>query len=314
MQQFAKTNSDTAHADINEAHAADDETPETRLLREAARLVNSPSGAMLDRAVDEALHQLMVYLGAEFAVLRLFDHKPRVLLPIRFFAAGDVREFVIPDNHDRQLPWYSAQIDAGKVVSLPHGSEDLPVDALAERDYMARFGLCSLLVIPIEVDDQSLASLTLGARTRVCVWRGQAQQSVVAFVQLLGGILRRQAIVDALHSYQGQLHAALARTHLDVWALDLRHPARSFTSTMGFAIDGYVPNQLPDVINLLLKDVHPVDRTAIADLIERCSRGELETFAQSYRLRTAGDRPFLGRMQSLFGARRTKVCPCTSPA
>jgi GAF domain-containing protein len=69
-----------------------------------------------------------------------------------------------------ELPWYTGTLLRGETVACSRLLEDLPEEAMREREYSARVGFRSNLMIPLNVSGRPLAVLSIGSFRRERAW------------------------------------------------------------------------------------------------------------------------------------------------
>lgn len=282
------------------------------LLQAGANLAITPR-AELDQALQTILARLLTELDAGFAVFQFYTHIDDVLTLLRQVTAGIVPDLFAADGQTAAAAWFFDLAAAGKPVYLHRGAALRPPELEWLHDDVVRHDLHALLLIPLHIPlhikDSTFACLAFGSYTGAPVWDAATQQGLAAFATILGGILRRQAIENALRDDQEQLRTTIDAARLDVWTLNLRDPARSFATTFHYNEVRSAPVSLSEVVELVLGRVHPEDRPRLAQLLAGCVRGEVESLIESYRLRMVGQEDYLWVESHAFLVRDTQGQP-----
>ena len=149
-------------------------------------VINMPSPCSLQSADVEQVGRLAVTLSRQFARSHHVDigvafareltelaaaTKVEVCQLIEFAESGAVTRVYAPSaganvtNESSPTPpeaWLVQRLSRGELVFVSR-SEDLPPDAVAEREGMRRTGGCSILGVPALVDGQVMCALVLAS-------------------------------------------------------------------------------------------------------------------------------------------------------
>jgi formate hydrogenlyase transcriptional activator len=159
----------------------------------SARCLNAPLD-QLDREIEQGLHEVNSFFGGDRIILWEF--------------AEDGREAVITHSHaeagasppssallHETLPYIFSNVRGLKNLSVSR-LEDLPPDALVDRQYLERSGIQSFLVIPLIVGGSIRGALSLACTRTERVW---SNEDLFRF-QRIGSVL--SGALDRKHSHQ----------------------------------------------------------------------------------------------------------------
>ena len=124
---------------------------EKMLVDISSRFVNLPADC-LDAILDDALERIAVLLNLDFIALwqNLAENgeSPVVYKLTHMYPSdGDLKS---SDLTEEQLPWYKQQMLAGKIASFS-SLEELPPEAVQDREFARQLGIKSNLCIPLTV-------------------------------------------------------------------------------------------------------------------------------------------------------------------
>jgi PAS domain S-box-containing protein len=123
---------------------------ETMIAELSSKFINLPSGE-IDKEIKEGLRRLVEFLDVGRSVIMEFS-KNRTKLRIRhIYKSPGIQS--LSGNVDEMFPWYTEKVRHGvtlKYINLP---DELPEEALHEREYCLSVGLKSSLTVPLNVGE-----------------------------------------------------------------------------------------------------------------------------------------------------------------
>ena len=126
------------------------------------------------------------------------------------FAIGDLAQL---------LPWYAASLRRGEVLRFDRLPDDLPAEAVAEREYVTRIGLRSQLTIPFRVGERVIGALGFASFRREVHWSPRIVRSVRLMGEVLANALARKYSANEHLQLRDQLaHSARVNTMGEVVA------------------------------------------------------------------------------------------------
>ena len=122
---------------------------ETLLGDLSASFVSVPAD-QIDALIEDALRRIVQFLGVDRASFGEYLEAQRSLLVTHSYAEPGIPPMP-PSILDDQLPWYTEKIRQGGLLCWHRLPEELPPEAVKEREYVTRVGLKSNLTIPLKV-------------------------------------------------------------------------------------------------------------------------------------------------------------------
>ncbi|HEY3587194.1 MAG TPA: ATP-binding protein [Myxococcaceae bacterium] len=90
------------------------------------------------------------------------------------------------------LPWYTETLRRGEILRFHRLPEDLPLEAAAERDYVSRIGLRSLLTIPFQVGRRVIGAIGFASFRWEVDWNPRLVRSVRLMGEVFANALARK--------------------------------------------------------------------------------------------------------------------------
>ncbi len=134
---------------------------ETLLAELSATFVNLPAAAV-DSQIEAALRRLVEFLGTDRGALAEVLPQQKQLVITHSYHTPPAPPHTRM-NLDEQLPWYSQCIYRGDVLLLATLPDDLPAEAVREREYCLQVGLKSHVMIPLKVTDAVAGAIGFGS-------------------------------------------------------------------------------------------------------------------------------------------------------
>ncbi len=175
--------------------AVDDGMGFERLLTSLSTRFASIEREPLASALDYALEQVCLAMNADRSTLIEFDENG-----------------IIHTSHSRQRPgledpredveleswrWLACRLLNHEVVTVS-GFDELPGEALAEREYARRSGMCSILAVPVTIGDRAVCALMVGSFKRSCDWRAPTLDRARLLAGSLANALARKRADEEL--------------------------------------------------------------------------------------------------------------------
>jgi len=160
-------------------------------------------GEEMDAAIRSVLGDLCRFLGTERSTFLEFSSDGRRFDSTYWWAA----EGIPPTGNleaDR-IRWYAGELRAGRVVALERLPDDLPADALGERQHVAQSGLKSNLAVPVSVGGRVVGGLAIGAFRQHRRWPESLIRRVALFAQLIAGATHRRRQERALEESHAEI-------------------------------------------------------------------------------------------------------------
>jgi signal transduction histidine kinase len=112
---------------------------------------------------------------------------------------------------DEQLPWYTRTICQGEILRFSALPDELPPDAVQEREYCLRVGLKSHVMIPLKVMDVYVGAIGFGSFRRNCDWSDELIQRLRLVGEIFTSALARKRADEALRAGEQSLRQTRER-------------------------------------------------------------------------------------------------------
>jgi signal transduction histidine kinase len=122
---------------------------------------------------------------------------------------------------DKQLPWYAKTIRQGSILRLRKIPEDLPVDAVLEKQYCTKAGMKSHVMIPLKVMDSVIGAIGFASFRDFRDWPDDLVQRLQLVGEIFTNALARKRADEELQSRDKSLR--LTREGLQKLAAKLLH-------------------------------------------------------------------------------------------
>jgi PAS domain S-box-containing protein len=189
---------------------------ESFLARLSATFINLPAEDV-DSQIDRSLQQLVEFLQIERCCLAQFSEDGRQLLVTHSYTVPGFAAMMHVDMA-ALWPWYTARVRAGHVFRLNRLPEDLPAEAVQEREYVLREGAPrSSLAIPFKVGDVVLGGLGVGSFRREIDWSPHVVQSLQLVGQIFANALARRRADLALRESERRFRLLADAAPVMVW-------------------------------------------------------------------------------------------------
>ncbi|HET9036822.1 MAG TPA: GAF domain-containing protein, partial [Myxococcaceae bacterium] len=90
------------------------------------------------------------------------------------------------------LPWYTEALRKGEVLRFDRLPDELPPEAVAERNYVTSIGLRSQLIIPFRVGERVIAAIGFASFGREVQWSPRLVRSVQLIGEVFANALARK--------------------------------------------------------------------------------------------------------------------------
>jgi len=185
-----------------------------RLLADLSVTYANVPGDRVIEEIERGLGRLNEFLGFDRSTFWRFDADGN-----RLALCSVAVEGIAPVPRGPTTPrldWICNQIRAGGTVVLRSLPEDLPAEAVEEREYVARSGIRSHLAIPLRVGGQVIGAIGFGAFEATRSW----PDDLIARLKVVGEVFA-QALV------RSRAHAELAAAHEEIKRLNARLQAEN---------------------------------------------------------------------------------------
>jgi PAS domain S-box-containing protein len=188
---------------------------ETLLAELSATFVNLPAD-QVDSQIESALQRLVVFLG--------IDRGGLAELPV------DQKQIVITHSYhmrgvpplprmmvNEQLPWYAKTIFQGEVLRLCALPDDLPPEAVSEREYCLQVGLKSHVMVPLKVMGTVVGAIGFGSFHGNRDWPDDLIRRLRLVGEIFTNALARKRADIALHESERRFRLMAEAAPVMVW-------------------------------------------------------------------------------------------------
>jgi formate hydrogenlyase transcriptional activator len=179
------------------------------LLTELSARFVGVSSASIDDEIVNALRQIVEVLDLDRSVLgQLAEGGNGFVLTHSWYRSGLVP---IPESAFKDLPWMASMLAHGETVCITH-LDDLPKEAVKEKEVALRFRLLSNATFPLKVGGQLIGAVSFGTMHREREWADALVSRLRLFVEMIGSGLARtraeqatQRALDEVRNLRDQL-------------------------------------------------------------------------------------------------------------
>lgn len=182
---------------------------ETLLAELSATFVNLPAN-QVDSQIESALQRLVMFLDIDrggLAELSIDQMEMVITHSYNTSAAPPHTRSIL----DEQLPWYTRTIYQGEILRFSNLPDDLPPEAVQEREYCLRVGLKSHVMIPLKVMDVYIGAIGFGSFRGNRDWSDDLIQRLRLVGEILTNALARKRADEALRASEQSLRQTRER-------------------------------------------------------------------------------------------------------
>ncbi len=174
----------------------------------SARFV-SVSSASIDDEIVNALGQIVEALDLDRSVLgQRVEGGKGFVHTHSWYRPGLVP---LSESAVKDLPWMASMLARGEAVCISH-IDDLPEEAVKEKEVGRRFGLRSNATFPLQVGGRLIGAVSFGTMHREREWADALVSRLRLFVEMIGNAIARtraetamQAALDEVRRLRDQL-------------------------------------------------------------------------------------------------------------
>lgn len=240
----------------------------------------------VDGAIQQALQTILEFFQVDrCGLLQIFSDK-RVWKITHAAYADNVSPVPVGvELPTSGHPWaYDLLVVQKRIISFSN-LDELPPEANVDKEAYAKFGVLSVLDIPIIVGSSVTHIIAINTVNRTFVW----PQDLIPRLRLLGdvfvGALRRKEMEQDLHASEERLLLASSAAEVGLWTMSLE-TGHVWATPLGRELFGL---SLIEELNLanILELVHPDDRTTVHATIKKAlEAGKFERV--EYRIQRPG--------------------------
>ncbi len=187
----------------------DDRAQFERIISElSAMLINLPAEE-IDRKIEDGLGLVGGFMGVDRCFINQFSEDQTEFRNTHMWTAEGIPydEFVCNVVLNEYVPWFTNQSLSGEPVIFS-STEELPVDAIFEREYVAKTGICSSAVVPLTVGGSVIGNFGFDMIKRQRLWSEDALQRLRLAGEMFTGALtrqRNQVQIEELSRFERQI-------------------------------------------------------------------------------------------------------------
>lgn len=188
---------------------------ETLLAELSGTFVNLPAGRV-DAAIETAMRRLVEFLGVDRGGMAELQPAKKQLVMTHSYHLP----WAPPDTHtilDRALPWYTGAIRRGEVLRLRTLPDDLPPDAVLEREYCLQVGLKSHVMIPFKVEGVVVGAIGFASFRRSHDWPDDLVQRLRLVGEIFANALARKRAEIVLAESEARFRLMAESAPVMVW-------------------------------------------------------------------------------------------------
>ena len=163
---------------------------EQQLAELSATFVSLPAD-QIDQRLDWALQLLLDGLGLDrSSIIELSTDGQRV--EITHSQARPPYPALTPRDLSSEFPWYARMIRKGEILRFDQLLEDLPPEAIPEREHVRESGLRAQLTLPLRVAEQVIGAMGFGSFNEGVRWTPRLMRSVRLVGEVFANALARK--------------------------------------------------------------------------------------------------------------------------
>lgn len=192
----------------------------------STRFVGLPAGRV-DEQIEDSLQLVGEYLGMDrIAVLQFSGDLKKLNLTHGYAADVEHRppQFLVSDK----LPWFSESLRQGETLRIS-SVDDLPEEAVAEREYVKGQGFKSFLTLPMKVGGSTIGAISYSDMKHERAWSTDLFRQLRTVTEVIASALDRmrteRALVRSLRLEK--LVSGLSAEFVNLAAADVERRIRS---------------------------------------------------------------------------------------
>jgi len=157
------------------------------LLTELSARFVSVTSQSIDGEIVEAQRQIVEALYLDRSVLGQLQGDAGFVITHSWYRPGLE---TLPPSAVKNLPWWASIIARGEVVCVAR-IDDLPEEAVREKEVGRRFGLLSNATFPLKVGGKVIGAMSFGTMHRERDWPAAIVSRLQLFVEMIGSTIAR---------------------------------------------------------------------------------------------------------------------------
>ncbi len=238
------------------------------LLTELSAAFASLTSNEVDHEIDKWLRNLVESLGVDRASFFQFREDWRTLYRSHSYTVPGIEPLPPPPmGMTEQFPWITDQLRRGITVKWSRIPDDMPEEAVKEKEYAASRGVKSGLNIPVRMGGSVICAITFTSMVAYRDW----PDAMIARLRLVGEIfaaaVERKRAEEKLKQSERQLAEAQRLAQIGSWDWDLRTNVVTWSDEL-YHIFGLEPGTI-SVAGEVDRFIHPDDLALGWDTVKR---------------------------------------------
>ena len=235
--------------------------------------------ADLESALEETLQALGSFLGVDRSyILRFSPDLTGVERAHEWCAEGvepqiEVLQNLPPD----MISWGMEQIGARKSICISDVT-GLPLDTAAERDFFLRYGVVSIILVPIATAGEILGALGFETTRGVQAWSDEDITLLEIVGNLFADLFSRIRVQEQLRKSEERFRTLVERSHDCFIRMSRCPPTIEYISPSWERLTGYTHKEFTNDPDLLGRAIHPDDRETFRALAQEPGADRLYAF------------------------------------
>lgn len=163
-----------------------------------------------DSGIEKALQTLGTHLGADCTFLLRFASQTQRAMGLMYewnatgteAPFGGIRQFTM-----ERTPWLLETVQQGQLVLMGH-PDDLPPEAVMEREFFENRGTRSLVSMPLNSGGRVIGMLGLESRSTGVAWQQEQVAQLRVISEMFAGAIQRKQADETLHQTMSDLDSA----------------------------------------------------------------------------------------------------------
>jgi formate hydrogenlyase transcriptional activator len=190
------------------------------LLTELSAQFVSVTSESIDYQIVDAQRRIVQALDFDHSILAQLEVADRFVITHSWHLPGLEPS---PGFVDKDSLWMRGAVARGEVVCFAR-IDDLPAEAVHEKEVARRFGPVANITFPLKIGDKVIRGMAFSTAYRRREWAEAIVNRLRLFVDMIGSAIARTRAEEALHEseyklFHSLLHAGLSRRSFQANAL-----------------------------------------------------------------------------------------------
>ena len=233
----------------------------------------------LDDALDKAIRALGSFMEVDRSYIFRFAIDRTLAENTHEWCAEGIEPQIA---HLQRIPtaplsWGMAQITAGKTICITDPA-DLPPEAAAEREFLQRFGIRSIVLVPVATAGEVLGLIGFETVTKTRSWSKDDVALLTVVGNLLADLFVRIRAHERLRKSEERFRTLVERSHDCYIRAAKQPPAIEYVSPSWERLTGYTREDYRNDPGLVERSIHSDDRETFLALMREPGADRLYAF------------------------------------